>query len=110
VRQVYGDPGAVATMVVDDTGALASLAQLDRPIYASPDPLRLVGLDPDSVYRVRLLNPPRPPRLGMKSAPALTSGAVAEATGRTIETMGLPLPILRPGGVAVFHLERVARA
>jgi alpha-galactosidase len=109
VRQAYADSGAVATMVVDAAGALASLAQLDRPVYASPDPLRLVGLDPDGVYRVRLLNPPRPPRTGMKAAPALTSGAVTETSGRMIETMGLPMPILRPGGIAVFHLERVAR-
>jgi hypothetical protein len=45
----------------------------------------------------------------MKAAPALTSGAVTETSGRMIETMGLPMPILRPGGIAVFHLERVAR-
>ena len=26
------------------------------------------------------------------------------------EAMGLPLPILRAGGIAVFHLERIGRA
>ncbi len=109
VRQAYADPNAVATMIVDDTGALASLAQLDTPAYATPEPLRLVGLDLDSLYRVRLLNPPRPPGSGMKVAPALTSGAVVEASGRMIETLGLPLPILRAGAIAVFHLERAAR-
>jgi alpha-galactosidase len=108
VRQTYADPAAVATMVVDGSGALASFALLDTTTYASPDPLRLVGLDPDSLYRVRLLNPPRPPR--MKVAPALTSGEAVEASGRMIETMGLPLPILRAGGIAVFHLERIGQA
>jgi len=108
VRQTYADPGAVATMVVADEGALASLAQLETPALASPDPLRLAGLDPDAVYRVRLLNPPRPPNSGMKVAPAITSGAAVEASGRTIEAVGLPLPILRAGGIAVFQLERVA--
>jgi len=106
VRQTYDDPAAVATMVVGETGALASFARLDTAPYASPDPLRLVGLDPDGLYRVRLLNPPRPPGQGMKVAPSLTSGAVLEASGRMIETMGLPLPILRAGAIAVFHLER----
>jgi hypothetical protein len=70
--------------------------------------LRLTGLDPEAVYRVRLLNPPRPPSSGMKVAPAITSGAVVEASGRMIAAVGLPLPILRAGGIAVFHLERLA--
>jgi alpha-galactosidase len=109
VRQTYADPAAVATMVVDETGALASFARLDTATYASPDPLRLVGLDPAGLYRVRLLNPPRPPGSGMKVAPALTSGGVVEASGRMIETMGLPLPILRAGAIAVFHLERIGK-
>jgi alpha-galactosidase len=108
VRQTHPDPAALATMVVDETGALASLAQLDTSPHASPDPLRLVGLDPDSLYRVRLLNPPRPPGSRMKVAPALVSGAVVEASGRMIEIMGLPLPVLRAGAIAVFHLERLA--
>jgi alpha-galactosidase len=95
-------------MVVDASGALASFALLDTTTYASPDPLRLVGLDPDGLYRVRLLNPPRPPR--MKVAPTLTSGEPVEASGRMIETMGLPLPILRAGGIAVIHLERIGQA
>jgi hypothetical protein len=43
----------------------------------------------------------------MKRAPALASGAAVQATGRIIEAIGLPLPILRAGGIAVFHLERL---
>jgi alpha-galactosidase len=107
VRQVHADPGAVATLVVDSDGALASFAQLHTPAHATPDPLRLVGLDPDAVYRARLLNPPRRPGGGMKTAPALVRGETLEASGRMIETVGLPLPILGPGGIAVFRLERL---
>jgi alpha-galactosidase len=106
VRQDYADPGAVASMIVDDHGALASLAQLETPLYAAPDPLRLKGLDPDVDYRARLLNPTRG---GMKHAPALALGEAAVVSGRVIETTGLPVPILRAGGIAVFHLERVDR-
>jgi alpha-galactosidase len=90
--------------VADDGGAVASIAQLTTPVLASPDPLRLVGLDPDAVYRVRLLNPPR---AGGRVVPTLASGAPIEASGRMIETVGLPLPVLRAGWIAVFHLERV---
>jgi alpha-galactosidase len=107
VRQTHGDPAAVATMVVDDDGALASFAQLQTPVLATPDPLRLTGLDPEAVYRVRLLNLPRRPGAGMKAAPALARGETIEASGRMIETIGLPLPILAAGSVAVFRLERV---
>jgi alpha-galactosidase len=107
VRQVVSDPSAVATMVVGEREALASYAQLAMPALSSPDPLRLVGLDPDATWRVRLLNPPRPPGVGMRRAPALVSGMMVEASGRAIATVGLPLPILRPGRIAVFHLERV---
>ena len=108
VRQVHADPGAVATMVVGEAGALASYAQLETPPRASPDPLRLVGLSPDGLYRARLLNPPRPPNAGMKVAPAMTSGAAIEASGRMIAAAGLPLPILRAGGIALFWLQRIA--
>src|SRR6185312_470922 len=106
VRQTYPDPGAVASMIVDDQGALASLAQLEAPLYASPEPLRLEGLGPYVDYRGRLLNITRG---GMKHAPALARGETATASGQIIERTGIPTPILRPGGVAVFHLERVDR-
>jgi alpha-galactosidase len=108
VRQIHADPGAVATLVAGEAGALASYAQLETPPRASPDPLRLVGLAPDGVYRVSLLNPPRPPGSGMKRAPLLTSGQAVEATGRMIETVGLPLPILRAGRIALFWLQRTS--
>jgi alpha-galactosidase len=107
VRQTHADPGAVATMVVGEDGALASFAQLQTPQFATPDPLRLTGLDPDAIYRVGRLNPPRRPSGGAQRAPALARGEAVEAAGRMIETVGLPLPILRPGAIAVFRLERV---
>ncbi len=90
------DPGAIAFMVAGDTGALVSYARLETPRHAGLAPLRLPGLAPDASYRVRLLSPAR-------TAP-LTE---ASATGALLEVMGLPLPMLRAGEVAVFHLERV---
>ena len=107
LRQEHPDPGAVATMVADGGGALASFAQLARPFRAGLDPLRLVGLDPAASYRVRLLNPPQLSEAGRRRTPALLGGGTILATGRMIETGGLPLPILRPGQIAVFLLERI---
>jgi hypothetical protein len=82
--------------VAGDTGALVSYARLETPRHAGLAPLRLPGLAPDASHRVRLLSPAR-------TAP-LTE---ASATGALLEVMGLPLPMLRAGEVAVFHLERV---
>ena len=91
------EPGALAFMVVGAGSALVSYARLQTLRHAGQAPLRLAGLDPDARYRIRLLTPARNPPL-----------ASATSTGRLLEVIGLPLPLLAPGGVAVFELERVA--
>src|SRR6185503_17806809 len=94
--RLEAEPGGVAFMVVGGAGALVSYARLETMRHAGLAPLRLAGLDPEARYRIRLMTPARDPPLG--------SGT---ATGRLLEVMGLPLPLLGPGGMAVFHLERV---
>jgi hypothetical protein len=42
----------------------------------------------------------------MKRVPALARGAVVRASGRMIAEVGLPLPILRAGEVAVYEIIR----
>lgn len=106
LRQAPPDPGAIAFLVVGDATALASVAQLQTPRSAGAGPLRLRGLDPDATYRVRLINPPRRPRAAMKSVPALVAGETLRASGREIAAVGLPMPILRAGEVAVFRLDQ----
>jgi alpha-galactosidase len=93
-RLEAAEPGAVAFMVVGDTGALVSYAQLETRTLANPAPLRLAGLTPGVDYRIRLMTPAR-------GAPLQTG----TASGALLAQMGLPLPILRPGEIAVFHLE-----
>jgi len=107
LRLDHPDPGAVGFIAVGEGEALASFAQLEVPARAGPDPLRLAGLETDATYRVTLLNPPRHPQATMKSAPALVLGEAVTATGGMLMTMGVPLPVLRAGEIAVFHLERV---
>ena len=106
LRQTPPDPGGVAFTVGDDTGVFASVAQLETPRTAGMAPLRLTGLTPDAVYRVRLLNPPERSRAAMKVAPALASGEILHAAGREIAVIGLPMPILRAGEIAIFQLDR----
>lgn len=106
VRQAPPDLGAVAFAVVGADEALASLAQLETPHIAAAAPLRLVGLDPAAFYDVRLVNPPARPRAAMKQVPALVRGETLRASGQWIAQAGLPMPILRAGEIAVFHLTR----
>ena len=106
VRQTTTDPGAAAFLVIGPDEALASYAQLETPPHATPAPFLLLGLDPDADHEVRLLNPPTRPRTSMKTAPTLALGEPLTASGRLLEQVGLPLPILRAGEIAVFHLRR----
>ena len=109
VRQTSSDPGAVAFMVVGTGQALASLAQLETPRTAGAAPLRLHGLEPETLYTVQQLNPARRARAAMKRIPALARGESVVATGQWLAQVGLPAPILRAGEIAVFHLtETVA--
>jgi alpha-galactosidase len=85
---------------------VASLGQVDTPPYPTPEPFRVTGLDPEATYAVTLLNPPARPRAAMKRVPALARGAVVRASGRMIAEVGLPLPILRAGEVAVYEIIR----
>lgn len=105
-RQTPPDPGAVAFAVIGDAEALVSLAQLDTPRIAGAAPLRIVGLEAETLYEVRLVNPHRRARAAMKQIPALVRGEPVRATGQWIAQSGLPMPILRAGEIAVFHLTR----
>ena len=109
VRQAPADPGAIAFAVVGEGEAVASYAQVETPAIGGAAPLRLEGLEADTLYDVRLLNPPRRPRAAMKRAPALVRGATVQATGQWIARAGLPMPILRAGEICVFHLTRSPR-
>jgi alpha-galactosidase len=106
VRLTRADPGAVAFAVIGEGAAVASLAQVETPRTAGAPPLRVSGLEPDTLYEVRLVNPPRRPRASMKQVPALVRGEAVLATGRWLSEAGLPTPILRAGEIAVFELSR----
>ena len=106
-RQPVSDPAALAFMIAGETEALASFAQLQVRANVSPDPLRLKGLDPEAIYRIVMLAPAASP---IASDPALVKGEAVEASGRAIARTGLPLPPLRPGSIALFHLTRMDEA
>ncbi len=106
VRQTPPDPGALAFALMGDGEALVSVAQLETPRTGGATKLRLEGLEIGTLYDVRLINPPRQARAAMKQIPALVRGETVGATGQWITWAGLPMPILRAGEVAIFHLTR----
>ena len=101
------DPAAAAMMIVGGEGALVSYAQVETSALAAPMALRLLGLEAQASYCVTLLNAPERPRPSMKSAPPLLLGEAVVASGQLLSVMGLPLPVLRAGELAIFHLEPV---
>jgi alpha-galactosidase len=107
LRLDVADPGAAAFAVIGETDALVSYAQVETPETAAPAPLRAPGLAPDAAYRVMLLNPSRRALAAARSLPPMVTGEGVVTTGGLIATIGLPLPILRGGEIAVFHLERL---
>ena len=102
VRLEADDPGAVAFMVTGEGGAVVSYAQLGVAAQPGVTRLRLAGLDPAAAYRARLLTPPRD--IGL-AAPGLVRGETAVVSGAGLMAMGLPLPPLGPGQIAVVRLE-----
>jgi alpha-galactosidase len=107
-RLDVADPGACAMMVSGGEGALVSYAQMETSPQAMQAPLRLPGLAPETTYRIVLLNPSKRAGAAMKRLPDLATGKAVAATGQLLAVMGLPLPVLRAGEIAVFHLEPIA--
>ena len=107
LRLTHSDRGMTAMMIMNETQALVSAAQVETPATATLAALRLAGLDSSATYRVTLVNPTPHPQRTMKSVPNTLSGAGFEASGAVLIHQGLPLPVLRAQEIAVYHLERL---
>jgi len=105
LRLDLADPGAIAFAVVGEADTLVSFAQLETPVTALPETLRIPGREAGADYRITLLTAPRQ-RPG-RPVPVLVAGDPITASGALIDGMGIAPPILQPGGIAVLHLERI---
>jgi alpha-galactosidase len=73
-----------------------------RPIAARP--FALAGLDPRSVYAVRLVNPEDVTLvLNKNAATDFMTGKIRRMSGRALMQAGLPLPIASPATMAVVE-------
>ena len=94
----HPDPAATVSGVVaaDKSAAVFCYAQLAMSLPEIPAPALLVGLDPDRRYRVVPLMPAGPSAsIERTPAPWMAAGEVV-LTGRTLATVGLPMPVLNP--------------
>jgi alpha-galactosidase len=103
---VHADPSDTAIALhgvvspSKDSAVFAYVA-LAAPRTAIPAPIRCVGLDPSTSYRVRALE------IGhviQDAAPAWLAAGEIVLTGRELEVVGLPAPLLLPERAALFEL------
>ncbi len=98
---------ASGVYAADRGEALVTVARLRTAGSLVPAPLRLPGLDPDSMYRVVLVAPPGGVRGPARHQPDWVRDGV-ELTGRQLAAHGLQLPSMHPEMALVVHVTRVS--
>jgi alpha-galactosidase len=104
----HPDPSFVVTGVVDDerSRAIFRVAAIATSVVAPPERLRLPGLDPARVYRVRLCPPGDVVRgVNRQPAPWLADGVTL--TGTQLARVGIQLPSLYPEHLVLFEVQAV---
>jgi alpha-galactosidase len=98
VRADGGDASRLVHGVVDEGAhrAIFAVVALDTAEAALPPAARLPGLDPDVRYVVRPLAPGDRPRMIGDAVPPWWERGSAALTGRVLEEVGLPVPLLAP--------------
>ena len=105
---VHADPVDPALRItgvvgVDRDEAVFTVATVATLEEALPEPLRLPGLDPERLYRVRVRDEIGSPQAGWIIPPWLSAGE-ARLPGRVLGEVGLQLPVLWPFQALVLHL------
>jgi alpha-galactosidase len=109
VRVDHPDPASQITGVVAHDGgrAIFSWATLATSAAETPLPVRLPGLDPDRVYRVRTAMPVPEAHVIERGAPAWLADGM-ELSGTALAVLGLPMPILNPEHAVLITAEAIA--
>ncbi|WP_197676424.1 alpha-galactosidase [Nakamurella panacisegetis] len=105
----HPDPSATFSGVVaaDRSSAVFCYAQLATTLAEKPSAARFAGLDPDRRYRVTPLTPAGEPAAGHRVPPPWLAAGSATMSGRTLQTVGLPLPVLHPEEALLLELVAV---
>lgn len=108
-RLDHPDSSVVAVLRVarDGERALLTVAKLDTSAVASPAIIGLTGLEPDAMYRVRRVEMREATSVGAKRSTAFLDGAALDVPGVALVSAGLALPLLPPGTLCLFWIERL---
>ena len=108
----HDDPAvhATAAIATDARRALVSVVATERQNQAVPSSLRIPGLHPDMLYRVR----PHPlwsvdPRQGKQPAGAFEDEEGLTLHGSVLHSAGMALPIMPPGAGVLIVCEQTTR-
>jgi alpha-galactosidase len=100
----HDEPGVAGWLSVSHARALALVVQQEFARYFETTPVRLVGLDRDRRYRVKLLEPwPSPAARYLVDATLWREGVLL--SGEALATRGLRLPLRHPATAWLIALE-----
>jgi len=108
VRADHPDPSVWVHGVIaaDASRAVFAVVAVASSAFTTLPPVRLPGLDPDTVYRVEPLAPLDVPRRPGGVPPWLVEGG-AEVPGTVLSQVGLQMPLLPPEHLVLVQLTRV---
>ncbi|MEM7687754.1 MAG: alpha-galactosidase [Pseudomonadota bacterium] len=105
-RLDHPDPGVGGLMVTHQDTALALVGQTQFSPAFDAAPIRLKGLEPETLYRVTLPQPwPPKAALYLPNAQSWQSGVAL--SGQSLMTQGLALPLTHPETAWLIALEKI---
>lgn len=108
VRADATDPAIQVHGVVspDRRSAIFAVICLTAARDAIPGPVVFPGLEPAATYRVAPVDLGQPPRFLQDEPPPWFVGGSVVLSGRTLESVGLPMPVLAPAQALVLRFVR----
>jgi alpha-galactosidase len=107
IRTEHAEPNAYVHGVVsqDKSEAIFMFAQLRPSQFSRPANIRLTGLDADSTYEVKVVEPAGVAQSMQLKPPTWFSGV--KLTGSALASFGLRSPVLRPEQALLIEVKRI---
>ena len=107
IRTEHAEPNAYVHGVVsqDKSEAIFMFAQLRPSQFSRPANIRLTGLDADSTYEVKVVEPAGAAQSMQLKPPTWFTGV--QLTGSALASFGLRSPVLRPEQALLIEVKRI---
>ncbi len=107
VRADAADPAILVHGAVAPDAAIFAVVCLTAPRDAVPAPVLFPGLDPDTSYRVEVLDLGAGPRVMQDQPPPWTEAGGLVLSGRVLGAVGIAMPLLLPAQALVVRCVAV---